>query len=98
MRGKRLHVEVYKSVHGEIPKGHHIDHVDSNKDNSLDPANLQALPADIHAHKSNRRKRELARAAQEEAGQTKIDAEPWDVDPIRGGQNVNEEQQAKEEK
>ena len=43
-----LHREVWKSFHGDIPKGHHIHHIDENPgNNSIE--NLECLSAKDHA-------------------------------------------------
>ena len=45
-----LHREVWKSVHGPIPEGHHIHHVDHDAGNN-DPSNLVCIPdAEHRAH------------------------------------------------
>jgi len=45
---KRLHRYVWEKHNGEIPKGHHIHHMDGNKNNN-DISNLQLLRAEEHA-------------------------------------------------
>ena len=43
-KGIRLHREVWKYHNGEIPKGYHVHHIDSNKNNnSIDNLELSIL-------------------------------------------------------
>jgi endogenous inhibitor of DNA gyrase (YacG/DUF329 family) len=46
----RLHEEIWKSIHGPIPPGHHIHHSDGDHLNN-DPTNLECITkADHHKH------------------------------------------------
>ena len=44
---KRIHRYVWEFYNGDIPKGHHIHHIDGNKSNN-DISNLQLLSASEH--------------------------------------------------
>jgi hypothetical protein len=44
---KALHVEIWKSIHGPVPPGHHVHHIDENPGNN-DPSNLECLPGHDH--------------------------------------------------
>lgn len=48
-----LHQEVWKAANGPIPKGHHIHHIDHDKDNN-DLSNLECLTAKEHIAKHGR--------------------------------------------
>lgn len=43
----RLHVYVWEKVNGKIPKGHHIHHIDRNKQNN-EPENLVLMTEEAH--------------------------------------------------
>lgn len=50
---KRLHEEIWISIHGPIPEGHHVHHADHNALNN-DPRNLVCIPSEEHrAHHTN---------------------------------------------
>ncbi len=71
MRKKRLHRMVYEHHKGPIPDGMEIDHHDQDKKNNL-PENLRLVTAQWHGRKSREHR-------------AKLEAEPWDEDPIKGG-------------
>lgn len=45
---ERLHIAVWKYHNGDIPKGHHIHHIDHDKANN-EISNLQCMPAAEHS-------------------------------------------------
>lgn len=49
-RGEQLHRAVYRSVHGPIPRGYDVHHIDFCKTNN-DPSNLEALTRSEHLRK-----------------------------------------------
>lgn len=51
-KGKRLHREVWKRQHGEIPSGNHIHHKDGNRANN-NIANLECVTASEHESQHN---------------------------------------------
>jgi hypothetical protein len=46
-KGKRLHVAVWTHLHGPVPKGWHVHHVDTDRSNNR-PDNLEAKPKAAH--------------------------------------------------
>ena len=47
---RRLHRCVYEAVHGEIPEGWQVHHIDHNKNNN-EPENLELLTAEQHSQR-----------------------------------------------
>lgn len=56
-----LHRQIYADNYGEIPKGHHINHIDHNPLNN-DVSNLECLTPKEHCQKDNNSMSESARA------------------------------------
>lgn len=57
---KRLHVYVWESINGEIPKGYHVHHKDENKrNNELD--NLELITAHEHLSLHSKERADWAR-------------------------------------
>lgn len=54
-----LHQEVWKSVHGPIPRGHHIHHIDENTHNNA-PDNLECVTPKEHSKRHQALLRRLA--------------------------------------
>lgn len=57
----RLHRVVWEYIHGPIPEGYEVHHIDSNPANN-DPANLECIPASVHTEKHHDKASERARS------------------------------------
>lgn len=56
-----LHVEIWKSLHGKVPRGHHVHHRDGNPLNNA-PSNLACVSPKAHRQDHFRSPKTLARA------------------------------------
>lgn len=77
-RRKRLHVYVWELIHGEIPKGYQVHHIDHDKNNN-EPENLALLTVAEHRkiHSQERTEEQLERMRRNVAENVRPKAIEW---------------------